>query len=1014
MKRRISLLLAIVMVLGSFASVFANDIENPGEFLKEKGVLTGRLDGDLALDEKMFRRDAVIMLSRLLGVEEEAKAFEEEGLPTWEDNEIEFYVPYLAWAQANEFFKGYSEEKFGPADNITAREYAILLLRALGYVEEAADFETVYEFADELDIFVKVYADKDDEITRGQMAQMTVNALYIEMKDSEETLADHLEIEMPEAEVGELKIVDVKADNLKEVVVEFDGEVDASTVTNANIFVKGNKGSSAVSEDGTYVVITMEGVLVNQRNYVLVAKDLVSVNGAELEAGEHPFKAFDRDLPELLEIIVTGPRNFDLVFSEPIKESGSLEVTTANAKLGNRLDLNGTNRVSVTVYTNLVDGQEYTINAVGFKDYAGYTNVVAAMSFVYEKDATPPVATVVKVEQDHVVVDFSKPVQGLKAANFYHTFNAWTSVGIYKDVAMKEVVDEKDVLTRVYVSFVDAANKDKSRPLAEGEVRFGIFGSAIKDNWGNALGSVEFTVTVVADKQAPEVALAVTAENQIRATFNKNVVFTNRNVEILDENEKTIAGLSWTVAGTGNQYTIDLSKNMPGTLLVVVIKNVKDTSVIENVMPTYTEVIEITDKTAPVIKNVYTNLVVNKDDANKYDVKQLIVLYSEEVESETALNASNYSLVKDKNVQILGGNPYFGVNNARVILPLTDAQAKLVDNGGVDLQVINVKDLAGNTIVPVLNAIDGSVSDATAEMEATATVTAKDTLVVKFEDELHNLNEKQFTILGGADFVMSINISGLATELEFKLTDKRDAFPVDAKPYSDIIEFNRIAKGGIINSHGIEVTNVDFTVVDRVAPAIVKAEWDEDVVIITLTEAVEHSVSIRTFNVAGAKVVDHHVDGNYIYLLLQEELTADTTLTQALPIYDLAGNSFKADKAIEVKAEKADEETPVDPEEPQLLKAIFHENDFLKNFGHVEVEVANLEGAAKYRVQFFLNDKDLGKIPEWSEMIDMGGNNYEDVLIYYLSEDALNIEIYAEDGETILHVFEDVVLDYAE
>ncbi len=110
MKRKLSLLLAVVMILGSFSFAFAKEDVKPADFLEDKGVLLGDESGDLMLDKPLERRDAVVMLSRLLGVEKEAKAFEEEGLPTWEDNNDKYYNGFLAWAQSNEYFEGHSEE----------------------------------------------------------------------------------------------------------------------------------------------------------------------------------------------------------------------------------------------------------------------------------------------------------------------------------------------------------------------------------------------------------------------------------------------------------------------------------------------------------------------------------------------------------------------------------------------------------------------------------------------------------------------------------------------------------------------------------------------------------------------------------------------------------------------------------------------------------------------------------------------------------------------------------------
>ena len=69
MKRILSLTLALVMVLGTFTAVFAAEPtveEAAGAFLEKVGVLLGDDEGDLLLEENLERRDAVILLSRLL------------------------------------------------------------------------------------------------------------------------------------------------------------------------------------------------------------------------------------------------------------------------------------------------------------------------------------------------------------------------------------------------------------------------------------------------------------------------------------------------------------------------------------------------------------------------------------------------------------------------------------------------------------------------------------------------------------------------------------------------------------------------------------------------------------------------------------------------------------------------------------------------------------------------------------------------------------------------------------
>ena len=101
------------------------------------------------------------------------------------------------------------------------------------------------------------------------------------------------------------------------------------------------------------------------------------------------------------------------------------------------------------------------------------------------------------------------------------------------------------------------------------------------------------------------------------------------------------------------------------------------------------------------------------------------------------------------------------------------------------------------------------------------------------------------------------------------------------------------------------------------------------------------------------------------------------------------------------------EDEKEDEDDPRLVKAELIEMPFLKNFGTVRIGVKNIDRAAKFRVQFFYNDKDEGKVPEWTEMANI---DEETQVIFYMPEDRLTIEIYAEDGEELLHTFENVKL----
>lgn len=933
MKRRISLLLAVVMILGSFSFAFANDAmteTDAGAFLKDKGVLQG-INGELKLEDKLRREDAVVMIARLHGAEEEAEAFPTEGL-TFKDVKDPYYQSMISWAVANNLIEGHNAEKFGYHEDITAQHYATILLRALGYGEEVAEkagYDKALELAAELGLLEGVKVENKTPITRGQMAVMTYDALGTKMKDSEETLADKLEIEMPKP--AALEVEEVKADNLKEVVVRFNQKVDKATVTNANVSVDKNKGSAALAEDGVTVVITMDKALVNQKAYTAVVKGVKSVGGLEIAETKVDFKAFDRTLPEVEDIVVTGPRSFELVFSEPISkdktaQNGKLEIKQGNTKVGHKVTVNDTRKVAVDVYTNLQEGKEYEVTVNGFEDFAGYKNIVNTLKFTYEKDTTPPVAEVVKAEQTYVHVKFNKPVTGLDKTYFYHTFNAWDAVGLYETAVftgegVKEVKSGHKALTEVYVLFHDG-NKDNkdNRPLPEGDVRFGINGAKIKDNWDNALGQFETTVKVSADKVAPEVAkVEVTGVKELTVTFNKDVKFEKANVDILDTDEKKIDGLDWTVEKvTAKKYKIKLTKDMTGKDITLILKDVVDTALVPNKMATYTEVINVTDKSALTVKGVYYSVAEDEESG------ALIVIFNKDVDGDTALNVKNYVLVKGSTIVPLTETPDFDQNSARVRIPLDKDQVKAVKDGDVRLQVIGVKDLAGNVIAPTVTEKIEAAKGVNKLEVTSISAPATNKIVVEFADRIDNVDKKFFKITTDQgdvkDFGYEQTENGGVTVLEFVLGKYEDEGKEKAYEFktdlSDLtFEYQLVDGDGIKNSFGTIVENIYVkdvepentfgkdVILDEIAPAMKEKTYVGNTITIKYSELVDgNALSNGTFAVKGntvekVEIAETIVDERYsdtVEITVEDDLTEAPTITQLQAVKDKAGNAYTA------------------------------------------------------------------------------------------------------------------------
>lgn len=276
MKRTLSLVLALVMVLGSFSAVFAAEanVENEaGALLKKLGVLVGDASGDLMLEDGLKRQDAVILLSKLMGEFDEAAAT--KGSPTFKDIKDNFYLPFLAWAQANGTFVGHSDAKFGFDDNLTTQEYASVLLRVLGYEVEWT--ETLVK-AKELGLLANVEADAT--FVRGTMAVMTLNALGTKMNGSEKTLAEELEIEMPAP--AKLEVKEVKVSGAKTFLVTFNKAVEDTS----KFAFTAKRGGTEIKVTAKWNEAKTEVTLESASNFPIGDYTVVVTDKTESEAKE--------------------------------------------------------------------------------------------------------------------------------------------------------------------------------------------------------------------------------------------------------------------------------------------------------------------------------------------------------------------------------------------------------------------------------------------------------------------------------------------------------------------------------------------------------------------------------------------------------------------------------------------------------------------------------------------------------------------------------------------------------
>lgn len=731
----------------------------------------------------------------------------------------------------------------------------------------------------------------------------------------------------------ELTVTSVTADNLKEVAVEFSAALDEDTVNADNIEIDGFDKDISVElqEDGRTVVITAGSAdenLENQKTYTLKVKNVKDTTGMEVEETEIEFEVFDGTRPEAEEIKVTGPSNLEIVFSEPIKEGGDVEVKSGNSTIGTGdYEGYGSRTISITVWDELKDGETYEVIVKDFKDYAGLINISKTFEVEYVKDTEPPVAEITKVEQTHIKVEFSKPVKGLHPQNFYHTFTAWEAKGIYKDEAMTDEIEPEDSVKTVWVKFAD--NADNDRPLAEGTQRVGIRGKYddvdVVDNWGNKFESVEIDVTVVVDKEAPEVtSITVESEDKIKVTFNKVVNFSEDNIEVLDTDGKEIDDVSVTVDPNdkaAKEFIVDLGTELPGKTIVVKITDVEDTALHPNKLSEYKATIEITDKTAPTVTVSYK---VEENDDGEFVKGYLYFFFNEDVTS-TATDKNNYARMDNNQLKSFDKSPRFFDGRAVVELEINKEEYEAIIEDGNDLFVQKIEDNAGNamagTVIENDSIKDIEHDDSKPKVESVE-ATANNKLVVTFTQRLlegNNINKEVFKVKVGEvepATIGSISVSRVDGKTVVTLNIKDAEINANADNVELTIE-NDDGKY-LKNLFGVAVANAYFdsdNIEDKIAPSIVvkedkklditakNGEDGKGVIQITFDENIKNSTTARDFEVSGYTVENVTANGKVVTITLTEgikENAKTVKLTQKYAVEDVNGNEFKLSSSVTV------------------------------------------------------------------------------------------------------------------
>ncbi|QAT60588.1 hypothetical protein EQM13_02845 [Acidilutibacter cellobiosedens] len=687
MKKTLSLLLVLAMVLTSFTAVFAADEteKTPGEILQEIGVLKGNAEGDLMLKKEVSRQDMIVLLSRLLGQEDEAKAF--TGETTFKDIEDPYYVPYIAWAQANELTNGVAEggEAFGFGRSVTQQEVLAFLLRALGYGFDEVEFENVAAKAAELKLIDDAKADLTVASTREVLAELSLKALKTKVKDSDKTLAEKLELTLPEA--SKLEVKEVAADNLKEVKVVFNKSVDEESAVDLNNYdLEDEDIEDAVytAEDHT-VILTVKDELENKEDYTLTI-DGVKDDKTVLDVSKD-FTALDNAVPEVVEVVGLGTKAVKVVMSEPINGAKASSFKIDGKTVSGTIQAAGRDIIVKTYSAISVGDHELTVGQL--KDYNEFKSVESKHSFtvVEDKDA-PEVSDAVATALERVVLTFSEDVDST-------TVN--TKTVYWKNGSTKVYPEEVKRLAGNKYAFTFEA--DDALPVYETT----LYITGVKDYSGNTMADAEKAVKPSIDDSRPVVrSVDVDDSKTIIVKFSKPVntdaddkaSATNPNnykITDSDDNKQAISGIK--VDDSSNKVMkITLGKALDETEdYTIKISGIKDRNKYANYMVDYTESLGVKGINSPELTGVAIK--------NSGDDHTIYLYFSKDMDLDTVSNAENYLVEIDgtsnKLLSAIKGSEVEVVTSNGRTVKLT---FELEDKDPTGVAGLGLKDTSGNTL----------------------------------------------------------------------------------------------------------------------------------------------------------------------------------------------------------------------------------------------------------------------------------------------------------------------------
>lgn len=830
MKKRLALLLSVAMAFSMFANVAfgadaAKTTQEKFDALKEAGVFSGYPGTtDAKLGQDMTRAEFAKVLVKLFGLKEI------HGQYSYKDKNYDaknWAAPFIEAVTAEGLMQGKDLTKkiFDFNGKITVEEASKTLVTALKLepVKDAQNKATdwakgYFEAAVNAGLFSKD-ANPKANATRAQLVEAAFAAdemskgpkvtsyKVIDSKTVEFTMSDK-EVQKvtldkalepnKETEVtftyknkegkefkittkvtytitAAQKIESVTAENLKEVVVKFDGSLDKKSAEKAdNYEVKDAKVDSAklIDKNTVYVLLKEEdsSTMKNQKEIELKVKGVQNEDKSKTFDEKVKFTPMDVKTPEAKEVVGLGTKAFKVVFSEPVKKSGVF--TTSNYKVDGKTVSASVKYVypNIAIVSTDLSVGEHKLTVSNVEDFSGLKIAPVEKTFTIAEDTTAPEVVSAKAKDPmELEIEFNETVKSI--SKIYHGNSSNTG-----EVEIKDNI--------VTVKF------EKSKALYLGENTIYIEGAT---DYSNNKANREVKVNPSLDAERPEVEKVElkNSDHQIILTFNKELdaaSATNRDNYILKDKDGKFFKHDAVNKNDGKilttptykkdkkTVTIDLIKPLDEGDYILEVNGVKDNAYVSNTMLPFSKKITADAKSGSA--RAWTNYDANQD----YIYIQFPKAVKTDGDGDATIKAKytvfGKSLNDDYETPVLVQPDTIRIDAKRGTFLTTDGKVKNPYSPAVVATLI--KDIDGDWFKDGENykVEVKELGDAKVTWDEKATVKDRNELKVKLTGKLNNVDVSDFkvTTVDGPKVPNSYQQDGNTLTLKFNDNNK---LPVD-------------------------------------------------------------------------------------------------------------------------------------------------------------------------------------------------------------------------------------------